>query len=492
MDALKNLSANIPDWLARLEELSDQIEQRQVELARFAKAQQKPTRPKSLKNKGSTESLRPTDETHTTATTLVDGDVTPAPQPQPQPQPQASPPISAAPDLTSAATAPEPQEPSSLQQPTPSTGQPKPDQVLAPTRTRIRKNIRKRIRTDSVISAGEGGEGGVPKYRCRGTPLVYYDSYVQSFFEDLVKFVSASRNLMRKAKMAAKVAQIKRMAEMEVPDDDEDDDDDGITGELKADTQVTTSTPGPLQASTPNGRALEASPAGELAVDMQMPPLNYVSTRAMRAYVRTGSGAGPNMLRPTFARAAARGAHSGSGLAMLTTPQVPDAFDALDKGLDFVQATCEQAAHQFLRDGDCDEEIAKLKTRLVETAELAAKEMERKLKEDPDVGSTPEPTKSRSYRLQSMRRESASSTNKDRTSSPPPLPHSSHLVPASPLSPASLDGPPSPLIPASPKPCGGEGDILQADMGLEADGATKALEFNARDAVDYRVLSTVH
>ena len=45
-----------------------------------------------------------------------------------------------------------------------------------------------------------------------------YDSYVQLFFKDLVKFVSASRNMMRKAVMAAKVAQIKRLA-MEMLDE---------------------------------------------------------------------------------------------------------------------------------------------------------------------------------------------------------------------------------------------------------------------------------
>ena len=53
----------------------------------------------------------------------------------------------------------------------------------------------------------------VPKYRSRN--IVYYDSYVQLFFEDFVKFVSTSRNKIRKPKMAAKVARIKRLAELE-------------------------------------------------------------------------------------------------------------------------------------------------------------------------------------------------------------------------------------------------------------------------------------
>ncbi|KAK5654440.1 hypothetical protein OQA88_7351 [Cercophora sp. LCS_1] len=69
--------------------------------------------------------------------------------------------------------------------------------------------IRKRKRSDSVNST----KRVAAKHRSRG--IVYYDSYVQLFFEDLVKFVSASRNMTRKVKMAAKVAQIKRPAELE-------------------------------------------------------------------------------------------------------------------------------------------------------------------------------------------------------------------------------------------------------------------------------------
>lgn len=481
MDALKNLSANIPDWLKRLEELSGQIEQRQLELAKFAEAHQQAAKTRSLKNKGSTESLRPTDESTTTPTSDNDA---------PAKQPQVSPADPASTTFTSPVMTSEPRETPSLQ-PTLSRKL-NSDHIVTMAEKRARRNVRKRIRTDSVLSTDDTGEGAAPKYRCRGVVLVYYDSYVQSFFEELVKFVSASRNLMRKAKMAAKVAQIKRMAEMEVPDDDEDDE--GINGELKADPNVSSfpgpKLPGPI---TPSGPALEASPISAGDGELGTPPLNYVSTRAMR-YGRASPG-GPNLLRPTFARAAARGAYAGSGLAMLTTPQVPDAFDALDKGLDFVQATCEQAAHQFLRDGDCDEEIVKLKARLAETAELASKEMERRLKEDPDVGNTPEPVKSRSYRLQSMRRESATSTHKDikdRVPSPSPLVPGSPLDPSPPILAASTEAMPPPPIAAPVKNPGSDVVILRADVRLEADGPTEAIKYSPRNTVDYRVLNTVH
>lgn len=48
---------------------------------------------------------------------------------------------------------------------------------------------------------------------------VYYDSFVQIFFDDLVRFISSCRNDMRKAKMDAKVAEIKRMAEIDMGGD---------------------------------------------------------------------------------------------------------------------------------------------------------------------------------------------------------------------------------------------------------------------------------
>ncbi|RYC78991.1 hypothetical protein BFJ63_vAg18129 [Fusarium oxysporum f. sp. narcissi] len=62
MDALKNLVNNVPDWLQRLDDLSGQIDRRQAELAAVAAAEGKSAQTKSLRNKGSTESLKPKDE----------------------------------------------------------------------------------------------------------------------------------------------------------------------------------------------------------------------------------------------------------------------------------------------------------------------------------------------------------------------------------------------------------------------------------------------
>lgn len=54
---------------------------------------------------------------------------------------------------------------------------------------------------------------------------VYFDGAMQKFFEELVHFIAVSRNMMRKAKMAARVAQIKKMAEIEINDEVQDGDD---------------------------------------------------------------------------------------------------------------------------------------------------------------------------------------------------------------------------------------------------------------------------
>jgi CTP:phosphocholine cytidylyltransferase-like protein len=57
--------------------------------------------------------------------------------------------------------------------------------------------------------------------------IVYFDSEVQTAFEELVKFLSGSRNAMRKGKMAWKMAEMRRAAELEVDIDEYDDDGDG-------------------------------------------------------------------------------------------------------------------------------------------------------------------------------------------------------------------------------------------------------------------------
>ena len=369
MDALRHLITNIPDWLKRLEELNNQIEKRQVQLALVAEQSKSKSNgvgtpaTRSLRNKGSTESLKPKGEppAHPRETTPPPNDAA-AKAPGEQ-----APPASPA----------ESQSPSAIARMT--------MQARAAGQARARQTLRRRQRSDSVVSA----EGAAPKFRTRSMIIVYYDSYVQLFFEDLVKFVSASRNMMRKAKMAAKVAQIKRLAELEMPDES---DEESEGGSPKRDGNA------PIA-------PMEAKDGDE-----EMPSLRYISTRRLQT---------PGMLMAQAALGRSmysRGARPGFGTRGLTNPALdplePDVYDDLDKGLEYVQSMCEHAAHQFLRDGDCAEEVGNIERRLSDTKELADREMSRIERDDPEQLKQPPEERIRSYRPPSMRKDIASSSDK--------------------------------------------------------------------------------
>ncbi|KAI1489488.1 hypothetical protein F5X96DRAFT_612597 [Biscogniauxia mediterranea] len=358
-DSLKSLVANVPDWLKRLTELDGQIEQRQLDLANLPENQHKSSA-RSIRNRGSTESLKPKDDGAAYPDAGLARDVTPPPATRNGPQPPSTP-------------GSEPKSGSSLLRQT--------NEVVATAQRRARATVRKRQKTDSMLS---GEIGATPKYRTRRMIIVYYDSYVQSFFEELVKFVSAQRNLMRKAKMAAKVAEIKRLAELEMPDDEDDDDDDD-NGELKPGNSLIAADPKP-SSMTPKHDSTEEL---KLCALHSRPSIRNPAI-GMRAFRGTRPGA------------------FGSGLGIFK--EKDDIWDELDKGLEFVQGMCEHAAHQFLRDGDCNAEIEKIKVRLAQTKEAAAKEMERQATEKPNGTEEEEPVRARSYRPLTMRRDAGAST----------------------------------------------------------------------------------
>ncbi|KAI1409126.1 hypothetical protein F5Y13DRAFT_170839 [Hypoxylon sp. FL1857] len=373
VESLHSLINNIPDWLKRLDELNGQIEQRQQDLALLPENRPHSSA-KSIRNKGSTESLKPKDDgvAHSPDIARI---ATPPPPPQNNTQQH---------DGAEAPSSPvsEPKSKLSLQR----------QEVMATAQRRARATLRKRQKTDSMIS----NENTVQKYRSRNMIIVYYDSYVQSFFEELVKFVSMQRNSMRKAKMAAKVARIRRMAELEMPDE-EDDEDEGCGNELKPrDSLIAAQTTIPASPKAQNDEPEE-------------PVLRFVSTRAMgsRNLAARNLAAG---------RMAMRTSRLTSGLGSFQDKG--DIWEELDKGLEFVQGMCEHGAHQFLRDGDCSEEVEKIKARLAQTKETADKELARVLAENPDDSS--EPIKSRSFRPMTMRRGASQSKSPSKQDSKSP------------------------------------------------------------------------
>lgn len=368
MDCLEALCTNIPDWLKRLEELNGQIEQRQRDLASLPENQRQSSA-RSIRNRGSTESLKPQDE----AVAINPPDRTrvatppPATQNNVQQQRGNDVPTSPVSEFNSKA---------SLQRQT--------NEVMATAQRRARATLRKKQKTESMISQ----ENTIQKYRSRNMIIVYYDSYVQSFFEELVKFVSLQRNSMRKAKMAAKVAHIKRMAELEMPDeeDDEDDDNGGGNGELKPrDNFIVPDTSAAPSDSKFDGSELRARMMNARQLGVRGSAYGRMNMRGTRSSLNGGLGSFQD-----------RG----------------DIWEVLDKGLEFVQGMCEHGAHQFLRDADCSVEVEKIKARLAQTKEAADQELVRVRAEKVNSPS-PEQTKSRSYRPVTMRKDSYSPSSKN-------------------------------------------------------------------------------
>ncbi|KAH7237846.1 hypothetical protein B0J15DRAFT_470878 [Fusarium solani] len=352
MDALKNLSTNVPDWLQRLDNLSGQIDRRQAELAAVAAAEGKNAETKSLRNKGSTESLKPKDD----------------------------PPVVHA----------DPQWDAILEDPT-NAEQPSETHAEPPKHTPSPESIQQQ---QELIKAARARARARP-YRTRSSMIVFYDSYVQGFFDELVRFVSSSRNLMRKAKMAARVAQIKKLAEQDVSED-------GSNGED------------------------------------ELPSLRYVSSRRFgpMSISRNGPNNGP-----------------------------PDVYDNLDKDLEFAQSMCEHGAHQFLRDGDCSDEISKVQKRLTEVLEMANKEMERVQREEPELAKeTGETGKVRTRRPISMRRDMSVGLKEG---SPTPTKEENKLEPGE-EEPGKIEAAKPAQMDLS-APLAVDPDIMEADEGIDME-----------------------
>ncbi|KHN97929.1 uncharacterized protein MAM_04318 [Metarhizium album ARSEF 1941] len=338
MDALRNLASNIPDWQRRLDDLNGQIERRQAELAAIAGTNPSPTvSPRSLRNKGSSESLKPKDD----GPMHPDLDLAAAPR-QNHAKRDAlrtpSTPFGEAKAMPASPPSPDSESRAALHR-----------QACEAVNAHARACAQTKKKQRSSLAPF--AEGVPPTYRTRSMIIVYYDSYVQGFFDELVRFISSSRNLMRKAKMAAKVAQIKRMAELEIAND------------------------------------AQRTSDERFAVDA-IPSLRYMNTRRV--------GTTSQELTP------------GEASRSVGPGQPADVYDSLDKSLEFVQSTCEHGAHQFLRDADCYDEIEKILTCLAEVLKAANQEIDRVQREDPELAKeTGEMGKVRMHRPISVRRDMA-------------------------------------------------------------------------------------
>ncbi|KAM0539745.1 hypothetical protein ACHAO7_011876 [Fusarium culmorum] len=150
MDALDNFVNNVPDWLQRLDDLSGQIDRRQAELAAVAAAEEKIPKAKSLLH-----GEGPKEED------VVE-------------------------DATAGNRAQTPVNTNTTKVHTPSPGSIRQQQeIVKTTQARAPAVVKKKPKSPSMMS----NEDTPAAYRTRSMIIVYYDSYVQGFFDELVRFV---------------------------------------------------------------------------------------------------------------------------------------------------------------------------------------------------------------------------------------------------------------------------------------------------------------
>jgi hypothetical protein len=215
--------------------------------------------------------------------------------------------------------------------------------------------------------------------------IVYYDSAVQQAFEELVKFVSGSRNAMRKGKMAARMAEMRRAAEQEVEADGESDGDDGFhkLSNLLSRDKVSS----PLK-EIPSDELEGGIPLSESVLGMP----RFTSSRLLGL---------SDDLKPDTLRNALN-----TNVLRRTTNEKPDIFEQIDKALEWCQGHCEHAAHKFLREGECSAEIDNIKNKLSQVRESAEKEVQRRKEEDAArPPRQPEESKNRELKFQQMRKD---------------------------------------------------------------------------------------
>ncbi|KAJ4341309.1 hypothetical protein N0V95_007257 [Ascochyta clinopodiicola] len=142
------------------------------------------------------------------------------------------------------------------------------------------------------------GPSGPTKYRPRTMVIVSYDGDMQKSFELLVRGLATGRNMLRKAKMEAKMAELAAIAGSSEDEDDDDEEEENIMSKISYRPRMT----------------------------------------SMRLRAATARRGGRN------------------GLSSSPTPPV-ELFETTDKTLEQAQELCEKSAHLSLREGDCRNEL---------------------------------------------------------------------------------------------------------------------------------------
>ena len=170
------------------------------------------------------------------------------------------------------------------------------------------------------LSVSSGRVSGPSRHRPRTMVVVSYDGDMQKSFELLVRAIGTGRNLLRKAKMEARMNEMATQAESSEEDDDVDDDDDDE--------------------------------------EVDLSKINY---RARMSSLRARSAA-----RRSWRLGVSSGVKTPAAL-----------FDTSDKTLEQAQESCERAAHLTLRDGDCRKELEGVRKNFEAMLEIARAEVEK-------------------------------------------------------------------------------------------------------------------
>lgn len=200
------------------------------------------------------------------------------------------------------------------------TSAPEPDTAPTPLAARIQNPLfaRRKRKSASVLS---GNQSGPAKYRSRSLIVVYYDSEIQKSFETLVRNMGVGRNMLRKGKMSARINALSDL----VAEDDEEDDDDNED------------------------------------VDASLAKIGYQPKAGLKGFPSTRFRGPP-----------------GPGLPSLrTNASSTESYDLADAALDRAQTFCEKGAHQFLRDGDCTDELTQCKAQFDEIFTVAEREFKK-------------------------------------------------------------------------------------------------------------------
>lgn len=211
--------------------------------------------------------------------------------------------------------------------------------------SKLNDKIQQRQRSRQLEFAQSTEIQATPNHHTFHTTTVYYDGDTLSFLRELLKFTEASRIKMAKAERAAKWARLKQLADLEVLDD--------------SDTNENEKAGGHPEPSMPVPVVARIVPSA-VATKTRMPP-----SEPTKSAVTAAPPSGPLVANNT----------------PLETGIGADVYKKLCDCLEVVETMCHCASHQFLRDGDCAEEVAQIRRHLGNIEQLAGKERERK-KED--------------------------------------------------------------------------------------------------------------